>query len=339
MADSQRSQWGSHRLARKSRPQRRRWASLAAVIMAVTAVTTIALIFSMPSGGHAAHDVRRMPPRWRDPLPVTPGSYLGVYAPGVPGSYAGITAFSARTEISPQLVVYYSGWFEPFKDSFARAVAEHGAIPLVQINPAGVSVAAIAHGRYDGYLSSYAEAVRAYHRPVILGFGHEMNGNWYPWGYRHLSPAEFVAAWRHIVTLFRTLQTRNVTWLWTINVMHQGRSIARPDPWWPGKSYVTWVGLDGYYYKPSWKFAPLFGPTIAAVRQLTDAPILIAETSAAPATNQPAKIADLFAGVRLYGLLGFIWFDSVHSKDWRLNDPAAVAALRRGAKTFRRSAP
>ena len=32
---------------------------------------------------------------------------------------------------------------------------------------------------------------------------------------------------------------------------------------------MTWVGIDGYYLKPSWQFAPLFGPTIGAVRALT----------------------------------------------------------------------
>ena len=105
-----------------------------------------------------------------------------------------------------------------------------------------------------------------------------MNGNWYSWGYRHTSPAVFVAAWRHIVTLFRDLGARNVTWLWTVNIMHTGGSIASPVPGGPATKYVTWVGLDGYYYKPSWKFAPLFGPTIAAIREFTHAPMLIAET-------------------------------------------------------------
>jgi hypothetical protein len=260
-----------------------------------------------------------------------------VYHSGAPASYAGITNFTAKTGIKPRLVVYYSGWFEPFKASFARTAAKHGAVPLVQINPKDVSLAAIASGHYDSYLSSYAEAVRSYHLPVIIGFGHEMNGNWYSWGYRHTSPAAFVAAWRHIVTLFRELGARNVTWLWTVNIMHTGSSIARPAPWWPGNKYVTWVGLDGYYYKPSWQFAPLFGPTIAAIRALTHDPILIAETSVSPTTNQPAKIADLFAGVRLYGLLGFVWFNSVHNVDWRLRNPAAIAAFRRGAKTFQSS--
>ena len=196
-----------------------------------------------------------------------------------------------------------------------------------------ISITAIASGRYDAYLTSYAQAVRAYRHPVILSFGHEMNGIWFSWGYRHTSPAVFVAAWRHIVTLFRAVGTRNVTWLWTVNIIKtQHGQIPSPAPWWPGSSYVTWVGIDGYYLKPSWQFVPIFGPTIAAVRELTGDPILIAETSATPAASQPAKIPDLFAGIHTYGLLGFVWFDDVASHDYRINGPAAIAASPRSGR-------
>ena len=170
--------------------------------------------------------------------------------------------------------MYYSGWFVPFPAAFAATAASNGAVPLVQMDPDGISVAGIAAGRYDGYLSAYAEAVRAYRHPVIVSFGHEMNGSWSSWGYRHTSPATFVAAWRHIVTLFRELGAGNVTWLWTVNIINntQQGTIPPPAPWWPGSSYVTWVGIDGYYLKPDWQFAPLFGPTIASIRALTRGP-------------------------------------------------------------------
>jgi len=165
-----------------------------------------------------------------------------------------------------------------------------------------------------------------------------MNGDWYSWGYQHTSPAAFVAAWRHIVTLFRTLGTRNVTWLWAVNIIATPHSVPSPGPWWPGSSYVTWVGIDGYYLKPSWKFAPLFGPTIGAIRTLTSDPILIAETGAPPAAGQPAKITDLFAGIRDYGLLGFVWFNTTNSKgqSFGISSPAAVAAFRQDAGTYYR---
>jgi beta-mannanase len=165
----------------------------------------------------------------------------------------------------------------------ATWAVEHGAVPLVQIDPTNISLTAIASGHYDTYLYTYAAAVHAYHRPVILSFGHEMNGWWYSWGYKHTSPAAFVAAWRHIVTVFRAQGAGNVTWLWNINVIDPRRARTVPGPFWPGKSYVTWVGIDGYYVKPSWKFAPMFGPTIKAVRALTRDRSSSPRTSVAPA--------------------------------------------------------
>jgi hypothetical protein len=260
--------------------------------------------------------------------------YLGVYERDAVHSYGAVNRFAHAIGRQPNLVSYYSAWREPFQVSFAMSAAEHGAVPLVQINPTGISLTAIASGTYDSYLSAYAAAVRSYRRPVILSFGHEMNGQWYSWGYRRTPPLAFVAAWRHIVTVFRDLGTRNVTWLWTVNVMDLRHDrIPSPAQWWPGGSYVNWVGIDGYYHKTSWTFAAMFGPTISAVRRLTSDPILIAETGAAPSADQPAKITDLFAGIRTYGLLGFLWFNSVGNRDWRLNSAAAVAAFRQGAKT------
>ena len=273
-------------------------------------------------------------------LPVSTASYLGVYAEGAPESYAGVTAFASATGARPDLAMCYSGWFVPFPARFAASAADNGAAPLIQMDPDGISLAAIRSGRYDGYLSAYAEAVRAYRHPVIIGFGHEMNGDWYSWGNRNTQPAMFVAAWRHIVTLFRALGARNVTWMWTINIINntQAGKIPDPAPWWPGDAYVTWVGIDGYYLKPNWQFAPLFGPTITAVRKLTSKPVLIGETAATPGAGQPAKIADLFAGIRAYGLLGFVWFDTTDNKgqQFGISSPAATAAFGKGASTYRR---
>jgi hypothetical protein len=267
-------------------------------------------------------------------LPVAADSYLGVYLPGVPHSYGPVHDFTGATGVRPDVVVYYSSWWEPFRSRFAAAAARHGAVPLVQINPERVNLADIAAGRYDNYLDRYAAAVRAYRHPVILSFGHEMNAPWSPWGYRHVSPAVFVRAWRHIVTVFRERGTRNVTWLWTVNVIDAHAQTVDPGPWWPGASFVTWVGIDGYYRRASWQFSSLFGPTIKAVHSLTRDPILIAETGVAPAAGQAAKIGNLFRGVRAYGLLGLVWFDAVAHRDWRIDSRAAIAAFAQEAKRY-----
>jgi mannan endo-1,4-beta-mannosidase len=322
--------------AGRNRPGRHRTAvTAAASIIAVAAIAAGVTLYNESAS-----------PAKPGPLPVqlptTPGSYLGVFAHGAPTSYGGVTAFTNATGARPDVLMYYSGWYVPFPVGFATTAADNGAVPLVQMDPTGISVAAIAAGKYDGYLSSYAETVRAYHHPVIMSFGHEMNGSWYSWGYRRSAPAAFVAAWRHIVTVFRALGAGNVTWLWTINIVNdtQQGSIPSPAPWWPGGSYVNWVGIDGYYLESSWQFASLFGPTIAKVRALTGDPILIAETGAVPAAGQPAKIADIFAGIRLYQLLGFVYFDATNYQglDFSISSPAAVSAFSKGANTLTRPA-
>jgi len=321
-----------HRSISTPRKRRRILTTCAAIIAA--AAITVGVVFYNRSADHLGP----LPVH----LPADSGAYLGVYANGAPFSYNGVTAFTNAIGTTPDVVMYYSGWYEPFQTGFATKAAENGAVPLVQMDPEGkgVTVPAIAAGKFDGYLSAYAEAVRAYRHPVILSFGHEMNGSWSPWGYQHTAPKAFVAAWRHIVTLFRALGAQNVTWLWTVNIVNntQRGRIPPPDPWWPGSSYVTWVGIDGYYLKSSWQFAPLFGPTIAKVRALTGAPILIAETGATSAAGQPSKIADVFAGIHTYGLLGFVWFDSTNSigQAFGIDSSGAFDAFRKGASTYTR---
>jgi mannan endo-1,4-beta-mannosidase len=330
---------GRHRPVLPGIPQgRRRRARLVSVIALISALAiSVCAFVVLRSPRQATHPPQ---PHQSSALPTTPESYLGVYAAGAPYTYTGVTTFTTATGVRPRLVVYYSGWMESFQADFAATAAKHGAVPIVQMDPDNVSVAAIAQGQYDAYLISYAKAVRAYGKPVILSFGHEMNGTWYSWGYGHTSPVTFVAAWRHIVTLFRAHGAGNVTWMWTVNIIKtKNGHIPSPGPWWPGRSYVTWVGIDAYYLQPSWEFVPIFGPTIVAVRELTGDPILIAETSAPPAGNQAAKIKDLFAGIRTYGLLGFVWFDAIaYSRDYRLSGAEAIAAFRQGAKTYVRPA-
>ncbi len=82
----------------------------------------------------------------------------------------------------PNVALYYSGWEEPFKTTFADEAYARGAWPFVQIDPVNVSLASIAAGDFDSYLQSYADQVANFGHGVIIGFGHEMNGTWNSWG-------------------------------------------------------------------------------------------------------------------------------------------------------------
>jgi mannan endo-1,4-beta-mannosidase len=282
------------------------------------------------------------PPRPTAPqaatLPASPASYLGVYAAGTPATYQQVADFAKAAGRQPNLVGYYSGWTEAFATAFAQQIHRHGAVPIVQIDPSLATIPAITVGTYDRYLRSYAKSVRDFGYPVVIGFGHEMNAPWYSWGYGRVPPRTFVAAWRHIVTLFRHQGAGNVTWLWTINA---GRSDAVPvASWWPGRQYVTWVGIDGYYYRPSDTFNRVFGHTINEVRAFTRKPVLLSETAVGPRAGQSVKIANLFRGMRHYKTIGLVWFDiaqnqGIYHQDWRIQDhPAAESAFRLAAATL-----
>ena len=243
--------------------QRRRMRSRLVVLVAFSAAAA-ALIFT---GVRFTYTWPRPPPAHAS-LPPSPSSYLGVYEDGSPPAYEPIADFAKAVGKQPNLVGYYSGWAEPFATSFAQRVRRHGVIPYVQIDPTYASVSGIAAGDYDVYLRSYADSVRDFGHAVVIGFGHEMNAPWYSWGYGHVPPSTFVAAWRHIVTLFRGQGADNVTWLWTVNQDRPGTGPVAS--WWPGAQYVTWVGIDGYYFRPSDTFATVFGRTIDQVRAFTE---------------------------------------------------------------------
>jgi mannan endo-1,4-beta-mannosidase len=274
----------------------------------------------------------RYPPAVHETLVPRAASYLGVFEPGSPPPVRSIEGFADMAGQEPNLAGYYSGWAEGFKMSFATTLHSRGLIPYVQIDPSFASVAAIADGSQDVYLKSYADSVRDFGHAVVIGFGHEMNGNWYSWGYQNTRPSTFIAAWRHIVTVFRAEGADNVTWLWTVN--QEERPGTRPiHAWWPGPNYVTWVGIDGYYARQSDTFSKVFGPTISQVRQITSKPILLSETAVSPSSRQFGQIEDLFNEVQSQNMLGLVWFDvdqaakGPYQQDWHIktNSQAQVA--------------
>jgi mannan endo-1,4-beta-mannosidase len=274
----------------------------------------------------------------RDPSPApvhhqSPIRYLGVYERDAPQSYGGIKQFARTIGREPNLVSYYSGWYEPFQTAFAEIAARNGATTIVQIDPTNISLARIAASGYDRYLIRYAKEVAAFGRPVVISFGHEMNGFWESWGYTHTPAADFRAAWRHIVDVFRQNGATNVKWLWQVNSV--SKKTGPIHDFWPGAKYVTWVGVSGYYYLPGETFKYIFEPVISQVRKFTNAPILIAETGVSPGPKARFNIKDLFHGLRAQHAIGILWFDLdkpgplYHGGKWRLEGHStAVQAFR-----------
>jgi mannan endo-1,4-beta-mannosidase len=263
--------------------------------------------------------------------------YIGVIAAGVPGSYTPVAQFRAATGAKVNLAGYYSGWGEGFQSAFAATAWDHGADTLVDVDPphGQTAMGAVADGQDDGYIRQFAEAIRAIRHPVVLDFGHEMNGDWSGFGYPSVRPATFVAAYRHVYGVFQQVGAEDVTWVWAVDVLQAGAT--SPDPYFPGNEYVDWVGIDGYDWTGTLTFQQRFDPTLAEVRRLSTKPVLISETSVLPTANAARQVTSWLTGIEAAHLLGLVWFDvnKTHSAakadkhDWRLqDDPAGLAAFR-----------
>ncbi len=308
--------------------------SLLVVLLVTVVIAAAALVFAI---GHFVSSSSGPVTAPGSP-PPNPAAYLGVYEAGDLSTYQPVADFTKAVGRQPNLVGYYSGWGEPFQTSFAETAHAHGAATILQWDPTDASVSKIAAGGYDSYLRSFADSVRHFGHPVVLGFGHEMNAYWYSWGYKQLPPATFVAAWRHIVTVFRNQGADNVTWLWTVQADEAGTGPIAS--WWPGAQYVSWVGIDGYYYRPYETFSSIFGQTIAQARMFTSKPVLLSETAVGPKAGITVKIPNLFAGMREYGTLGLVWFDvaqnqGIYHQNWHIEDnPAGAEAFRREASSL-----
>lgn len=260
--------------------------------------------------------------------------FAGVTVQGAPGSMAPITVFAKAIARRPNIIEFYEGFTDGFDASGVRRAYQYGALPLISWEPTTVPMAKIAAGDKDNYIEAFARDVRTLNLPVAITLGHEMNGNWYPWGRQKTKATDFVAAWRHVHSVFGSVGATNVIWVWTPNVINPAPRV-RLGPLYPGDAFVDWVGMDGYYtHKGQQTFSTLFGPTTTAVRKFTKKPILIVETGAESGSSRPAEITDLFHGVtHTPGFIGFIWFDNRGSGSWRIDDDrTSVAAFKRGVR-------
>jgi len=280
-----------------------------------------------PPSGSPAPAPQDLPYNMSGLLDPTGGKFIGVEAEGAP-SLTPVTSFAASIDKRPDLIGQYLAWGSSFDAQAVSRAWSYGAMYYIAWEPYDTSSQAIAAGQSDAYILRFATAVRALNLPVAMSFGHEMNGNWYPWGTTQTTAAEFVAAWRHIHDLFIRAGASNVIWVWNPNIINPVPQVQL-RLYWPGPAYVDWVGITGYFPATGPEtFASLYGPTMAEIKRFTAKPIIIAETSVETGPSELQAARSLVAGVRRRpDVLGFIWFDfDKDGVDWQIESRPVLRA-------------
>jgi mannan endo-1,4-beta-mannosidase len=286
-------------------------------------------------------------------FPPAGKKFIGIMSGTGVGDWSTLNAFIAAVHVQPSVYEFTQGWaVNQFNKAAIDLVAARGMLPLISWEPwdyadtapgaqtegdqPAYKLSNIADGRFDGYIRSWAEGVKSLRYTIAIRFAHEMNGNWYPWGMQDLNgntPAQYVAAWRHVHDIFTQVGATNVIWIWSPNVAYPGSSPLAAL--YPGDQYVDWVGLSGYYGTPGMNtyesFDQIFDQTIGQLRAITAKPVVITETGGTDTGGYMTRfVTQMFQQLPRDhpDVVGVIWYEAVKGVDWRLaTHPAAAAAF------------
>jgi beta-mannanase len=223
-----------------------------------------------------------------------------------------------------------------------NAIRAHGSIPFFSwsthamgdFSAPDFTLQAIINGSKDSLIRQWATSAKYWRSPFFLRFNWEMNGGWFPWGERYGSnrPGQYVAAWRHVHDIFKSVGATNVTWVWC----------PTADPWrvlqplaglYPGDAYVDWTCMDVYNMNSPWlRWAQVARSAYDEIMSIApNKPMVVAETgSTESGGNKAAWINDMFASLPSFPRVrGLIWFDSAEGgssayTDYFLDSSAAA---------------
>lgn len=180
-------------------------------------------------------------------------------------------------------------------------------------------------GEQDSYIRSFAASVKQYGGQVTLRFGHEMNGDWYPWGSQ---PGEYIAAYRRVHDIFVNSGVTNVNWNWCPNQTWDGNNITN---FYPGDSYVDSIGIDGFNFGldrsyGGWQsFSTIFGPSYQTLSKYNKT-IIVAETASSEnGGNKASWVTAMFSDLqnKYPKIKEVIWFNTKKEANWPINSSSA----------------
>jgi len=197
----------------------------------------------------------------RGPQPPVDGAWFGAFAQSrgqTPDSKAeAIGAFERQIARPLALVHVFYSWDDVFPSAYDRSVLDDGKV--LMLSWAGTDTRSIATGTYDDLIRRRAEAVRDLKMPVLFRFRWEMDRPNLAASVH--SPADYVAAWKHVRKIFTDVGATNAGWVWC--PIAPGFALGRAQPFYPGDDQVDWIGADAYPGKDYSSFSDLMTPVLA----------------------------------------------------------------------------
>ena len=273
------------------------------------------------------------------------------------------------------IIGFSSDWGnQSFPAGQMEVIRRYGAVPLVYWSPWDRPLGApqarnrfhlqkILDGDWDKYIDMWAARALEYRYPMMVAWGLEMNGQWFPWsGYfygagtpvpgtspqLHEGPEMFKKTYRYVADRVKRSGAANISW-----VFHVNNTSDPAQPWnamanyYPGDEYVDWLGMSAYgkqYPDQLWPVFDLVIPQPCAVLEKIhpDKPIILAEWGIGEFPDSGSKAAwleEAFRRIprdcpRVRGAV--FWHELWENGDKSVSNlyvdssPAALAAFKKG---------
>jgi hypothetical protein len=219
-------------------PTSRRHAPLVIVVVLLLCVgTVVALVGARNRDSRSCSTSSLLVPRC--------GALWGVATD--PNSARAVRSVEQLAQTHFDFVYRFHDLNDRFPTADEKALIAQGRILHVTISPSifgsrrTVGWKQISGGAYDRQLSAQAKGVAALHVPVFMTFDHESDR---PDRSVRGSAADFIAAWRHVHSLYARAGATNAVWVWVVT--GYAPFFARAGALWPGNRYVDWIGWEAY---------------------------------------------------------------------------------------------
>ncbi len=176
----------------------------------------------------------------------------------------------------PQAIVASSSYWgeQTFPRANLEIISRYGAVPLLfwspwdkpyeqNLGPDRFSLTNILAGKLDAYIDHWADAARDYGKPILVAWGLEMNGTWFPWSGHFYGggkvasikngkklfagPEYYKKAYRYVVDRVRARGAKNIQWVFHVNNYSYPQDLWNQfAEYYPGPDYVDWLGTSAY---------------------------------------------------------------------------------------------
>ncbi|VAW10567.1 hypothetical protein MNBD_BACTEROID03-1777 [hydrothermal vent metagenome] len=158
-----------------------------------------------------------------------------------------------------------------FPKNEVETINGQGKVPFIRMMPRSnfdeggpdpvYTMDAFLSGQFDADLEQWARDAKAFEKPLLVEFGTEVNGEWFPWNAKwngsdsknygdanlYDGMEKFRDAYRRIINICSEQGAKNITWFYHADAFSDpNEEWNNAKGYYPGDDYIDWIGISVY---------------------------------------------------------------------------------------------